>query len=275
MEPYRDLGTYEGLSGFQGAVGKVVRVKHQLRELELRFKTFTESHPYRLSEKFELRPDKKLGDYSFVIESVSVPKREWGVLIGELVHNLRSGLDHAVYAAAERPDGQTQFPIFTQRSDWDKKAGPMIRSVPDNVAALITAVQPYQAPKGYDARGHVLAILNRLSNHDKHRLLHTAVIRLEGAAPGVRLIRDVGVIREIGAGFGTLEPGETFVVVTLEDFGPEPKLELYGDYTFGVAFSDPTGDDPILDGLRVFNALLEMYRVVNDLIVRMEFMCKP
>lgn len=131
MEPYRDLGTYEGLSGFQGAVGKVVRVKYQLRELELRFKTVTESHPYRLSEKFELRPDKKLGDYSFVIESVSVPKREWGILIGELVHNLRSALDHAVYAAAKRPGDKTQFPIFTQRADWDKKAGPMIRSVPD------------------------------------------------------------------------------------------------------------------------------------------------
>jgi hypothetical protein len=189
MEPYRDLGTFDGLSGFQGAVGKMVRARYQLREFDKRFEAFTKSRAYRLSEQFEFRPGQQIGDYSFVVESVSIPKREWGVLIGELVHNLRSGLDHAVYAAAKAPSGSTQFPIFTRRSDWDKKAHDMIRSVPDEIADMIEQAQPYRAPKGTDPREHLLAILNRLSNYDKHRLLHTAVMTLEGALPDSKCSR--------------------------------------------------------------------------------------
>ena len=53
MEPYRDLGTFDGLSSFEGAVGKLVRARYQLRELDERFRALTEASPYRLVEQFE------------------------------------------------------------------------------------------------------------------------------------------------------------------------------------------------------------------------------
>ena len=184
MEPYRDLGTFQGLSGFSGAVGKLVRAKYQLRDLDHRFKSLAESNPYRTRKELKFRSDEKIADYLFIVDSLSLPKREWGVLIGEVVDNLRSALDHATYAAAARPTGQTQFPIFTRECDWDDKHGPMIETVPEPVAELIEQVQPYHAPKGVDPRANILSVLNRLSNYDKHRLLHTAVIRLKVRRPG-------------------------------------------------------------------------------------------
>jgi hypothetical protein len=185
MEPYKDLGTFDGLSGFSGAAGKLVRCRYQLRELNERFESFVKGHPYTLSSKFEPRPDEQIGDYLFIVDTISVPKREWGVLIGELVHNMRSALDHTIYAAATSPGDKNQFPIFTDKTDWDRKVESMLRSVPDEIVEIVEEAQPYNAPPGTDPKTHLLAILNRLSNYDKHRLLHTSVVTLQGAAPGL------------------------------------------------------------------------------------------
>src|SRR5437667_12158298 len=99
MDAYRDIALYEGPSGFEGAIGKIGRARYQVKELDERFRTVVESHPYRLTEKFELRPGEKISDYTFSVAEASVPNREWGVLVGEVVYNLRSALDHAAYAA--------------------------------------------------------------------------------------------------------------------------------------------------------------------------------
>lgn len=275
MESYRDLGTYDRLSGFEGAQGKIVRVRYQLRDLQERFQTFGGSHPYRLVPKFELRPGgEKIGDYSFVVESVSLPKREWGVLIGEIVHNLRSALDHTIWAASSKPSRKTQFPIFTSKTDWDKHKGHlMIATVPDQVRKFVIEAQPYSQTK-LPASQHVLAVLNRLSNHDKHRLLHTAAITLEGASPGVEGTGQFGTIREIVGNFGPLEPGQTMIRIVLEDPPPEPTINLYGEFSLGVAFTDPTGEDAVLHGSPVMENLLNIYRYVGDLVTRVEFTCK-
>lgn len=259
---------------FRGSSREARAARYQLRELNERFRVFTEAHPYRLIEKFELRLAEEVGDYLFVVESVSIPKREWGVLIGELVHNLRSALDHTAYAAAKSPSDKTQFPIFTRREDWDRKAQAMIQSIPDEITRLIEEAQPYHAPEDTDPKQHLLAILNRLSNHDKHHLLHTAVITLEGAAPGFRMTRDVSSIQEIAVGFGPLEPGATLVRLTIGTHGPQPKVEMYGEFALGVAFTDPTGRDKVIEGHPVFDVLLAAERLVNEIVIRAEIACK-
>ena len=150
----------------------------------------------------------------------------------------------------------------------------MIRSLPDDVVCLVERAQPYHASEGADPRQHLLAILNRLSNHDKHRLLHTAVITLDGAAPGFRMTRDVASIHEIAIGFGPLEPGATLARLTIGTDGPEPKVEMYGEFAFGVSFTDPTGRDKVIEGQPVIDVLSAAYKLVNDLVLRIEFACK-
>jgi hypothetical protein len=268
MESYRDWGTYSGSSDFAGVGGKLVRAKYQLRELNDRFRKFAESHPYSVVDEFELRPGEErsglpIGDYWFRVGGVGVPKREWAVLIGELVHNLRSALDHAVYAAAEKPDRDTQFPIFTRRKDWDKKACRMIYSVPDEPLALIEEAQPYHAPV---PRGHVLAVLNRLSNQDKHRLLHTTVLRVEGMAPGFAAEKDVAGILEIEPFLGPLEQNANLARVRITTDGPEPKMRMYGEFSLDIAFDDPT-----LPNVSVEEILSTAFRSVESLTLAIEY----
>ena len=250
MEPYRDLATFSGPSGFEGAVGKIVRAKYQLRDLEMRFAELAKSKPYRLVEKFDLRPGEKIGDYRYIVEDVSLRKREWGVLIGELVHNLRSALEHTIYAAAKSPSRDTQFPIFRTCVEWEKKSCAMIYSVPEKVVALIEEAQPYHAP---DPSHHLLAILNRLSNYDKHRLLHTTALTLEEAAPGFRAIKDIAAVHEIEL-HHRIEEDATLVRIAIEPDGPEPEMEMYGEFSLGVAFSETKGSP--IDGVHVLEVFV-------------------
>lgn len=100
MPEYKDIGLYTGKSGFEGAIGKIGRAYFDLKDLNQRLRTFTELHPHRIVEDFNLRPGEEIGDYTFTIRKPTPPNREWGVLVGEIVHHLRSALDHAAFAAA-------------------------------------------------------------------------------------------------------------------------------------------------------------------------------
>lgn len=120
--------------------------------------------------------------YSATLEEVPEVRREWGVWLGDFLHNTRSALDHCV-AGLVRANGGTvgthhQFPIFDAPEHWEKK----VEFPPkgrygwlDDVAAdhwaTIQSLQPYQPTTGVKS----LVLLRDFSNADKHRLLHGAV----------------------------------------------------------------------------------------------------
>lgn len=273
VEPYRDLATYRGLSGFEGAVGKVARVRYQLRELSERFRTFAESHPYRLREELGPPGADGLCDYSFVVDSVSLPKREWGVLIGEIVHNLHSALDHAVYAAAAEPSRKTQFPIVAKREDWPRQLAVQLRSVPDEIVEQIERLQPFHAEPPSTPEHHLLAILNRLSNMDKHRLLHTAALTLEGALPRFEVGSDVAFGEQKKVSTGRLEEGTVLARLMIRPSGPNPTVKMHGEFELNVVFTDPTRPGSVIEGAAVLGLLTAIWHLVSDVVIRMEFTC--
>lgn len=271
MDEYRDLGTFDGLSGFEGAIGKLTRARHQLRDLNQRFIRYAESRPYRTVERVEQRPGETIADYRYIVELVSEPKREWGVLIGEVIHNMRSALDHTIYATAQRPSRKNQFPIYTSRRGWDSQAGRMLRSVPLHVAEFVESRQPFQASGTERPDQHMLAILNRLSNHDKHRLLHTAITTLHSvSSPSVTMVRDVSAIHDVEFTMGPLRVGADLARFTITPDGPNPELNLKGEFALGVAFTDPLGRDRVIEGAEVLPLLLAVYRFTWDTCVRIE-----
>lgn len=235
-----------------------------MKELNERFRTFTESHPYRLAEEFKLRPGQDVGDYTFKVRDAHVPNREWGVLIGEVVHNLRSALEHTIYAAAEKPSRDTQFPIFTKREDWEKKSCGMVYSVPEKALQIIKDAQPYREP---DPAAHVIAILNRLSNKDKHRLLHTTVLTLGEAQPRFVGVRDIAELHEVEVILGPLENDRTLARLLLKPDGPDPKIQMEGQFSFGVAFAEK--GDPIF-GEHVIGVLREILSAVTWIVGAVE-----
>lgn len=93
---------------------------------------------------------------------------------------MRSALNHLVCALV--PAGQVhrrhQFPIFDTQHAWKsefggKRSDKMLDFVDPVHFTLIESVQPYQ-PAGLGR----LALLERFSNNDKHRLIHAAVTSL-------------------------------------------------------------------------------------------------
>jgi hypothetical protein len=95
---------------------------------------------------------------------------DFGVRVGEIVHHLRSSLNHLVY---DLGDGiynrRTEFPIFLSRKKFKTAGGPSkIQFVrPDTAKTLIVRAQPYHQLRSNNPlwRVHTLDII------DKHHVL--------------------------------------------------------------------------------------------------------
>ncbi len=265
MKPYKDIGLLGDPSEFNGAIGKLIRAHYQLEDLKERLREFVESRAYRIVEDFNLRPGKDVGDYSFTISDVSIPNREWGVLIGEFVHNLRSGLDHAVYAAAAKPSHDTEFPIFKKRERWDKYSSAPLYSVPEKARAIIEQAQPYH--RTTDPSLHDLAILHAMWNHDKHRLVHATALVMGDPGPPIRAISGVEEIVKVSYFERPLEDGVKIANVVLRPTpGLQPKLEMEGYLPMGVAFAEGIDGCKSLKGLHVLGVLQDAYETAWRLI---------
>lgn len=112
----------------------------------------------------------------------------WGVILGDLVHNLRATLDNIVWGAtvvtqvANRNPPPTKrpfkgrwrnvdFPIVTDPNDWPKVAKKRLWGVGPRFHALVEESQPCKSgqPTPQDAP---FSILEELSNADKHSEMH-------------------------------------------------------------------------------------------------------
>jgi len=119
---------------------------------------------------------------SFATEREPQPEH-WPLLAGEAIQNLRSALDHLVYAASGGEE-RTQFPIFDEASEFAARSPSMLKGVPNATKDVIEGAQPYRlAPQ--DPSAESLALLRRLSNADKHRVLATVTTAVHGEAVGI------------------------------------------------------------------------------------------
>lgn len=269
MKPYRDIGLLGGPSEFNGAIGKLIRARFQLQDLNERLRDFVEARPYRIREEFKLRPGQDVGDYTFTIRDVSVPNREWGVLIGEIVHNLRSALDHTVYAAAENPSRETEFPIFKHRESWDKYSSAPLYSVPEKARLVIQQAQPYRMQP--DPTLHDLNILHAMWNHDKHRLVHATALVMAEPGPPIRAVSGVEKITKTRYFSRPLEDGVDIAKAVVRPTpGLQPKLQMDGKLPMGVAFAEGIDGCQSLKGLHVLAVLDNMYGAVHHLVGHIE-----
>lgn len=141
--------------------------------------------------------DPQTSDYVFRVGG-EPPPLGWGVLVGEVVHNLRSALDNLLWqlviSRGKRPSTQTQFPIYEHVTVKKRKPeGIVAVPVADEVArlvqgvrkedrAFIEAAQPYH--DGECATRHPLALLGYLNNFDKHRIVQPFFSCLTVDIPG-------------------------------------------------------------------------------------------
>jgi hypothetical protein len=114
----------------EGARLKIQRAHEARQGLNAEVRRFLSAQPYEVA----VEKDLKIGKGSLHLSVRKPPPPEWGPIIGEIVHDTRSALDHLAYAlsilnkgpAPNRPNRQWReiaFPITTSPSAFRSDFG--------------------------------------------------------------------------------------------------------------------------------------------------------
>lgn len=261
-----------------GAFLKLKRADLHIRSLYNSVKTFIEGDPYGFTREVDPNPGKYL---QVVIYRANIltnpPVVEWGTMIGDVIHNLRSALDHLVWQLAVLHSGPAPNPL-PRRSPWRGVQFPIAYSAQafqsmqpiylwgtdPKLLAEFERLQPYST--GQPDR-HPLWVLHELWNIDKHRF------------PPI-----VGTLTKIEK-FGYISPTDAQVEFPSADFGPfvqdaevfrvniisnpwegEPQMDVYPVSIFDVAFEE----GPPAYGGRVIQTVNRLYEFVTTLLMQFQ-----
>ncbi len=159
------------------------------------------------------------GVYQFILRVDDLPLEPFSLLIGDILHNLRSSLDQLAFALLTAytqpvPDnlaGDSEFPIF---GDLDRRKKPgagsgmfraakrKIEGIHPSAKTVIEGLQPYH--RGNLFVDDPLWRLHDLSRIDKHRLIHPSVVISSSIKLDIDRLRR-GNIREFGSPFRTFD----------------------------------------------------------------------
>lgn len=199
----------------KGCWAKIERADESITQLDKDLIAYLDREPknYDVVGKFQ----NDFREYAFVVSGdPSIPMR-FSVVAGEIVHHLRSCLDHLICALVmkngNQPSRQHQFPICATAVSFERacKNG-MIKGVGSSATKLIRSVQPYKGKKPQDT---ILQAIHQFDIWDKHRLLlvvNTAVHIGNEITVGV----DEGILSSFD------EPREPPAITGLGD--PRPRI---------------------------------------------------
>jgi hypothetical protein len=191
----------------ESARGKLVRGFQQMQFLVRHCQAYAASEPVKLTVHF----DEKSGSHIAVINGRR-PPLYLGLILGEVVHDLRSALDHVAWQLALAHVGSEalakpgvanliSFPITSSPERFEAhRARPYFSEEP---LARMGSLQPYRNEPDLL---HPLLWLQDLSNADKHRALRPALSQINLDDLRVRFTEGIDVSKaEI------LPPGDTVV----------------------------------------------------------------
>lgn len=176
---------------FQRCGKKIERAAEHLNALQMAAQWFAEEHG-NAGVRVTVQPNSQ-GTKCLVkvAETPAFPEVEWGIVIGDAVHCLRSALDQMVSGLCTEPSGRTAFPICRTEKDWIIDAPGHLWSIPPRFVALIDEAQPYH--RGDKAHMHPLAVLNELWNLDKHRAIPSSALVPNRVAIAVDESKTIGL----------------------------------------------------------------------------------
>lgn len=172
-------------------IAKVSRAEKHLIDLEAEIARYAARKPYTVSESVQGKKKRKVRRLSMTEDVVNT---DMPIIVADIIYNLRSSLDHLMSSIVPR-DRRTHvmFPIFFQgvwepgpegenaeRAKHRARWATCTAGVPDEAVAFLKSLQPPD-DAGDDAELHRLAVINRLSNRDRHE-------RLPVVAAGLRTV---------------------------------------------------------------------------------------
>jgi hypothetical protein len=172
----------------EGPRAKLDWAMEQLRAFDAHCQIVLNERPFRIEPEF----DEERGCFilRFRFREDVFPKY-LGLRVGDVVHNARSALDHAVWLIACRsnPVGwlwdreigwQIAFPVAWKEASFRKHR--VMPFITDDAKAILAEFQPY---RGGDI-GQAIGDLDTLWNIDKHRVMHRSAAQLDVSKIGFR-----------------------------------------------------------------------------------------
>jgi hypothetical protein len=186
-EPRKDASQQPSLDG---PLAKLRRAHTHLEQLYGELNAYTAEERHRVAIEMSDEGAERL--YTMRVEVLEpLDNPGWGLLVGDFAHNLRGSLDHLVWQLVllngRQPSKANQFPIAKDRDRYwvGTKEKQSVRErtlagVAEAHRQRIDAVQPFCAPvvDGLYPDFHVLEVLARLSNTDKHQLITSALVNI-------------------------------------------------------------------------------------------------
>lgn len=252
---------------------KLNRAHDQLKSLHAEIDAFFKTKPYRIET--QVNPDAReiFGILRRNGRHGTIPPM-WSVFIGEIIHNVRSALDHMIwqmvkFEQAGRPSTSTQlkFPIFDTEAGFDSRCDDILAGASGDAKALIKKLQPF-----YTGEGHASPLwhLHALSNWDKHRNIPLAIASRRSTS--VQAIRgEVEALIVAATDNRPLEDDTELFKVRLKPSAVPfmtrvDRVQMKGDLTFHITFKEPSA----VIGLQVGRTLNAMGKRVGDIVKRID-----
>lgn len=241
---------------------KLTRARDQLQNLWTEIETFEEGEGYRIDIEF----NDDASEVRAIWRQLRPIPPMWGVLVGEIAHNLRSALGHLAYqmviaetkAIPARPK-KLDFLIADDEKrfdDWGCSPRGRLAELSENSVALIKSLQPFATGEG---RKSPLWHLNELAGFDKHSTVVLAAIALHQTSihvPG-------GALR-----IGAIATGRPLVDGTPIAWAILPpgraQMKVQGEAAVSVAINQP----PIAVGEPMMETLVAMANRVFKIVER-------
>jgi hypothetical protein len=267
---------------------KLRRADMHLRFLYDSIQEFLETHPYDVEAELDFDTGEVVMYGKVVRDPSRAETTRWGVVIGDIVHNLRSALDHMIWVLSldastppppppdpipnSSPWHSVAFPVIVNLADWTLSEMKKIAGVRPDLRARIEALQPFNTGPS-TPREEPLAVLHQLWQVDKHRHLHLTncfvgvkdIVHRKPfpSAPDIAFQvtwkRDVGPFKD-GAPIARAKPIPIpggVIAVSLPMMHMEPHL------AFDVAFDQ----GPPAYGGRVMESLERLYNTVSAILI--------
>jgi hypothetical protein len=261
---------------------KVERAKQHILDLNLRLKAFLNSNPYKVGTY--RNPETRQLTY-FLTGVRNVPP-QIGLVVGDVIQNLRSALDHLAFQLYMLgPGGQaggagsrTYFPIADDSAKYKIEAPRKIKGLQPDAIKAIDAVQPYKG--GNTDKSDTLWRLEKMNNIDKHRLLIAIGSQYRSVDIGGDFARayEKGLAEASPEIRGMFAPEEPKMAIFLKPAdrmwplkagdqlfidAPDAEVDENRQFRFEVAFGEPK----IVEGEPIIETLQQMADLVDSLIV--------
>ncbi len=210
-------------SGIDAKIGRAE--EHYSAVVEL-INAWQRRSPHRLS--FEKDPDGRQRTARLVIHE-EIP-RDVALGIGDCVHNLRSSLDHLVWAATlarvttPADPRRIVFPVCDDEGQWINEAPGSVGHLSTELQAAIEDLQPFKRPDTLAI--NTLRLVSRMDDADRHRMLQPVLATdhtVGAVVPGRRF--------ELAANLDVpLVDGSAVAHLTLE----EPDMDVQVDWILVV-----------------------------------------